>query len=853
MLEALAPEDAEVALEELRLERERRRRQDEGRLRVWAGYWIQLLSVGGYGLRDGVVKWFGGARGPRLRPGTALRLAARGLVRRPGTAVTAVLTLGVGLGAAVGLLGVTYGTFRTLPVPEGERIVRVELRDAKARSVSPSASLLGPSGWTGEAVEELSAFQVVEADLRDREGFAVRRSAARMPPEVFELLRVTPATGRIYAAGEDRVTVIGYDLWQELLSGASDVVGSTVRVDGAPHTVVGVMPEGFAFPFNQSLWLPLIPPRDPGAVLAGAELVGRLAPDATTEQAARTLEATLSGLPDAGDERAPRRVTVRPFGSGRGEAAEGAVLAGLGVLVVILLTIAAANVSTLLLVRAVERADTLAVHAALGAGRSQIALQLFAESVLVASGGGALGLLLGYGLLSWIEANLSVHWGYYWMRMELRPSVAAWALLLVLGSAVASGTAPALRAMRTDLGHALKAGRSGPSRGLGRWFAGVQVALSTVALVATVSLGLGVLRSLGTVGQLPLDEVTVARVSPDTAMAADADARRALAAELMEALAARFPGGAAALSTGMPTFGGSPVAVDVPGASDGPPDAPTQAVWIAATPAYFGMYDLSRTRGRLFTEADVAGAPSVALINESFVRRFLQGFDPVGLPLGVEGVPGLSGPVTVVGVVADGLPDHPGSRSDRLYLPLAQVDARSLLVSVRSGDVSTVSAGVREAVRGIHEGLPVQDVRSLRDLVAWLNRLPRTLGVLGALGGLAGVLVASIGLYGLLAFQVRTRFPEFGVRMALGAPSRRIVLEVLGEGVRRMAPGLAVGMGLAALLSPILASFVFGFGPSLLLVYGGVLATMLVVGLVASLAPAVRAARLDPLSVLRSE
>lgn len=862
LLEWFAPDDADAALEDLRVERERRLRGGSGRLRPTLGYWVQLVGVCFYGVRDRLSPT-GSSRGRPgttlrglLRPWTALRLAFRGLVRRPGTAIAAVLTLGLGLGAAVGLLGVAHGTFRPLPVPDGERVVRVELRDHRAKPVSAPPRFLEAVSREAGSLDALGAVRVFDADLRGPDGYALRRSGARMTPEVFDLLQVRPVRGRTFRRGESDVAVVGHGMWQDLLGGGQDVIGSTLRVDGRSRTVIGVMPDGFGFPFNQSLWLPFhARSAEDGFAggLAGAELVGRLAPRVTFEEAAAELEGTLAGLPGAGREGAPRRVAVRPWGGGRGEADEGVALAGLGVLVAILLVIAAANVSTLLLVRAVERADTLAVHAALGASRLQVAVQLMAESVLVALAGGGLGLLLGHGLLTWIEATLSVHWGYYWMKMEIRPAVVAWTLLLVLGTAVLAGTAPAFRAMRADLQRALKSERAGRAgaRGLGGWFAGVQVALSTVALVAAVLLALGVLRASDTAAGLPLDEVTVATVAPDSALTPDADARRTLAVDLAEAVRTRLPGAPVTLSTGMPVFGGARATLEVPGR---PQDGGTErAVWLGADPSYFRVYDLPLRRGRLLQESDGPSTLRVAVVNESFVRRFLAGREPVVMPLSLAGVPGQDGPVTVVGVVADALPDRPGSRSDRVYLPLEQIDAGRLLLSVRGATPASAAPRLREAARAVDPGLPVQDIRSLRDFVAYLSRMPRTLGALGALGGVAGVLVAAIGLYGLLAFQVRTRFPEIGVRMALGAPSRRILLQILGEGVRRMAPGLAAGMALGALLSPLLVTYLFGLSPSLLLVYGGVLATMLGVGFLASLAPALRAARLDPLTVLRSE
>jgi predicted permease len=810
-------------------------------------FWAQVAGVCAYSLRD---RWTTALVG-RVRPGNAARMALLGLLRSPGTAFTAVLTLGIGLAATVTLFGVIHGMRRPLPVPRGEEIVRGELSTLQGAPAPITREAL--EGWRRPApgLVLAGAFRTFTTILEDGEGFAERRAGAAVTPEVLTLLETEPLVGRLPTEDPaDRgATVLGFDLWQERYGGRREILGSSLRVEGRWTVVVGVMPQGFAFPYQQEIWT-VLDPREPEA-LAGAELVGRRSADIDPDVVGARLDVGLAALPGADSEGAPRRAAVRPYVGGRGQSDEMVALAGLGALVTLLLAVCAANVSTLLLVRASERARVMAVHAALGAPRLHLALQLLLESLWITVAGGAVGILAGWGLLSWIEGRMSVHWGYYWMRMELRPQVVLWTAGMILVAAVVAGTIPALMAMRTDLRGVLSSGAgrgvAGGSSTVGRWFVGVQVALSTAGLVAAVFLGAGVARSADVMGALPLDEVVVARVPLADVLPAAED-RRAAVASLTAEMAAL---GSVSVSTGIPTFGvgGAPLAR--PGAAAGD-DLPT-AYWTAVDPAHFEVHGLTLERGRLLGPGDGQAEP-VVVVNESFARRFLVGEEPLGAVLRLEGVHDFDRPARVVGVVADHVPDRPGTRGDRAFVPLDGRDASVLWLSARGGrSPAEVAAALRRAVRRVHPGLPLEDVRTLRSLMDFLSRVPRVLGMFGFLGGVAGVLVAAIGLYGVIAFQVRSRFTELGVRLALGAGAGRVLRHVVAAGIRRVLPGLAVGLGLGALVSPLLAAFLFGLSPGLFLVYLGVALGMIGVAATASLGPALRAARLDPVTVLRSE
>lgn len=857
LLGRCAPGDARVALADLREERERARR--EGRPAGAVRFWVQVVLVCAWGLRDRA-----GSGGRRLLPLHALRMALRGLRRTPGVTLTGVLTLGVGLAAAVTLLGVWLGSMRPLPVPEGEEIVRFRVLDARSSPARPPAGTL--AAWEGApGLEGVGAWAPAGGVLVTGDGPALRVNAAAMTPRAFELLEVPAARGRLPSegAGDGDAIVLGWKVWSDALGGDPGVIGSTVRLDGRPRTVLAVMPAGFGFPLNHDAWTVLDP--STAGLPDGASLLGRLADGVAPDEVAPALEAALASLPLREGAAGPYRVRVGSWVGGRGEGGEAWAFGALGALVGILLVVCAANVSTLLLVRALERIRVLAVHSALGATRAQVVLQLLLEALVVAAAGGAVGLALGYPVLGWIEAKLSPHWGYFWMRMDLQPGVVLGTLAAVVGAAVLAGTMPAVLALRTDLRSAMG---SGPARGsrtrrAGRWFVGAQVALSTVALVAAVVMTRGLLSSDRLVESLPVDRIALGSVTPGPRYP-DPASRLALARELREAVAA-LPGvRAVSVSGSIPGYGSTTSALVLPGgASGGASGAETEgaaggapgprAQWVAVDGGAFDTWGLDLLGGRGLRDLDGPEAPPVVVVNRAFVQRWLGDGPVLGARVRIDGVHE-DGWATVVGVVADEIEERPGIRADRVYVPLAQADPPSLVVSARtSGDPARVVPALRQAVASVDPELPLDQARTLRDLLAWLLRMPRAMAAFGAVGGLAGVLVAAIGLYGVVAFRVRSSLREIGVRMALGAPATTVLGRVLTDTVTGVLPAIVVGLLVAAVVSPALVVFSFGYPPRGFLPFGLTAGLMLAVTGLAALRPALRASRLEPSRILRTE
>ena len=791
-----------------------------------------------------------------FRPGLALSLAFRGLRRDPGASLLAVGILTLGLAAPTVFFSMLVGATRPLPVPRGDRIVRVDVaqpsregRELPVR-VSDLATLKGTASLQG-----LGGFTEFDATLTDRDRAGVRLSAAGLTPEVLPLLGVAPALGRLPGSDDaGEAFLLGHDVFEKVYDGDPGVLGRTVTLNGRPSTIVGIMPAGFGFPFKQDAWTIL---DDAPGDRTQVELVGRLADG--VELAASSAE--LGARWRAGDANRPEAerggvVQVRGYTGSRGEKGETVAFIGLVLVALCLLVIACANVANLLLVRATERVRFLGVQAALGAGRLQLGAQLVFESLLVALGGGALGLLLAWWSVDLVQRTLGPeHFGYYWMRLAVDGPVVAFTSALVVGTAVLSGVLPVVRVLRVDVLRVLKEGGAGASvGGGGRWsrvFVTGQLALSCGALVAAglTTRALADSRDFGR--GVPGHEVLLASVD---AHRPDGSAVPGLVASLQDGLAALPGARSSAMAVGAPGYMEPYSSMELDGVVYARPQDRPGTLWNAVSPGYFGLFGLTLRSGRGLQSDDARESPRVAVVSESWVRRY----SPVEAPLGrrIRLIQDDSTAwITVVGVVADvDLGGGRLAREDRVYVPLAQTDPARLMLLVRTpGEPTALASELRRTVAAVDPSLAVWDVRTLADAYAYLVRVPRALGTITLSGGLAGLLVAAVGLYGLLAFTVRQRRRELGVRLALGADAARLFRDVFGLALRQLLPAAAVGIALAWVASPVLRALLLGGDPHSLPTYAAVVGAFLGSGLLAAMIPAARAARVDPARTLRGE
>ncbi|MYD71485.1 MAG: ABC transporter permease [Acidobacteria bacterium] len=839
-----------------------------------------------------------------------VRQAVRGLGHSPGFAATVMLVLALGIGANTAMFSIVYGMLiRPLPYPDAEAIVRVgesfgPERAPGMRLSNRSMPLLQESAGS---FEQLAAYQEVSLDWAGPDA-AVSLSGAMVSPSLFALLRATPSLGRLFTeeearVGRDRVALLSHGAWIRHFGADPDIVGTPVVLAGNPHTVVGVLSEGFYFPnADVEIWTPyVIPPFIPPSVVGPGEqtvmvmfnfsALGRLRPSVSPEQAAteaRTILQRSDGFLPPG-ESSPEDslaidVRVVPLLDEMVGAYRPALLALTAAMALVLL-IACINVAGLLLARGVSRQRALAVGAALGAGRSRLVRQLLTESVVLSTGGGVLGLAAAAVVLRMVPALVPGN-----VARLNEASIDGVTLAFTAGLSIVVGllfgAAPAFQWSRVELVRTLNEGGARSAGGFGvlrsnRARAVLATAQVALALVLLTGAGL-LLRSfvqLVTVdrGYDPANVIAARARNPDLLLS-----RQGMTAEaMMELMAAnqRFHESlvgelarlenlpqveAVGLSTSVPLVappgGAMPVRVDGQPEPSEPSDLPRTSVQ-AASPGYFDVLRLRIRKGRAFTRLDAEGGPRVLVVNETLARQFFGGETAVGQRLVLQG-PGPREPWEVVGVVADILYEGLTLTQSRAeaFVPLAQAGGspmfgfRPPIITVRTaGDPLAVVDFLGEAVAAAHPSATVFDVMTMDARLSTAVAQPRFYAVfVGFFAGLA-VFLASFGLYGLLSYTVAQRRGEIGIRMALGAQRGNILGLLAKQGTGLVAAGAVVGVAASAASSGILESFLYGVTTDDLTTFVVAPLVLVAVAFIACWLPARRATRVEPMEVLRFE
>ena len=735
-----------------------------------------------------------------------LRHAARRVVGRPVGSLVAVIVVGLGILCALGPAGLIYGSLlRGLPFPEAHQLVTVDRRSPEGRALEGvSSEQLRRWRQQLEGFEGLGGFYTGTVNLRAT-GFPERFDGTFVTANLFELLGVEPALGRGLAEGDDlpgapRVVVLGDRAWRRHFDADPRVLGQRLRVNGQSATVIGVMGPGFRFPKQQDLWIPLtLEPPKPGEGESQNELdvLGRLSPGVTLEQARERLGAVAPGAP--GDDSAPPIVGSllewympahirRLFSS--------LVLAGGLVLV-----IACANVASLLLARTSLRVREIATRRALGASRDGLIADQLAESSMIAVGGG----LVAWGaalVFDRLEGGAAIQRDPvpYWADTQGDPTLFAILLGLVVLAAVLGGLVPALQASRGSVAGLLQDdSRSVTGLRIGRFHRGLVVFEVAAACALLVCAGL-MLRTSWALDSLALSEgehLLSARVGLFDTRYPDPEIRQRFFARLVETLAA-VPGvEGVALSSNLPAAdldrdsferrGGEVIEAD-------------QAV---VTPGYFALFELPLLEGRLFDGRDGVGGTPVAVVSERFAKRAWPGEDPLGRQIrGRQDVARGAGWRTVVGVVPNmPLGEIGAEDGGGVYLPLEQDDKKFISFVVRlrpdlakDGDLASLEGALRQAVVGIDPDLPIYWVRTLDEVLAEGRFFHDFFGRLFFFLGAAALLLATLGVYGVMAFGVSHRAHEIGIRLALGARPTQVIFLLLGQGAGYLVLGLPIGL-----------------------------------------------------------
>ncbi|HTG36888.1 MAG TPA: ABC transporter permease [Thermoanaerobaculia bacterium] len=800
--------------------------------------------------------------------GQDLRFAGRQLWKSPGFTLVAALTLALGIGATTAIFSVVYGVvLRPLPFRAPERLVRPLFVTAEGKRVG-AFSVPNFIDWkaASRAVEDTAALWGGTLNLSGG-GEPERLPAAWVSANYFKVVGIRPLAGRTFAPGEDlesapRVTVISEKLWRRRFGGDPGLVGRSITLDGQPHTVVGILRKGVQLPSTADAWVAAVFTADDlrqrGSVYFAG--IGRLAPGATLRQAkteADVIGRRLSTEYPAANASYFKTMTVEPLQDQMLGDTRKPLLILLGAVAFVLL-IACANVANLLLVRAASREGEIVIRVALGAGRARIVRQLLTESLVLALAGGALGVALA----AWVTKTL-IALGPRDIPRLAEIGIDATTLLFALGISLLTGLlfglAPALQTSRTDLSGVIRDGTKG-SKGRGGTRARSLLVVAETALAVVLLAGAGLLiRSFSQLQKVDpgfkAERVVTFNLDLPEGRYEKGEQLRAFLGALQEKMAA-LPGVDVTGVTvdGMP-FGGRVNVFDfrIAGRPPVPPGQEEAIRTAAATPDYFKAMSIRVVRGRAFTPRDRDGAPRVVVINEATARRYFPNQNPIGqrIDMGTR----IQRGGEIVGIVADFKQDAMEQQIDpELFMPFDQFPGRSLSVVLRStADPQTVVSAVQARVRELDPDLPVYDLQPMTEVVATATSQSRFYMLL--LGGFAAIalVLAAVGIYGVIAYAVRQRTQEIGIRMALGASRDRVLRMVVGQGMTLALVGAAAGLAGAFVAARGLRSLLFEVSTSDPATYAGVALVLVSVAAVAAYLPARRAARTEPNLALKGE
>jgi predicted permease len=792
-----------------------------------------------------------------------LRFALRGLRRNPTFTAVAAGTIAIGMGATTAMLSIGNALlFRPPPVVEPDRLVSVWEDRSGSRRMSIEGLLLHYPRYeayraaTSDIFEDLAGHSYRSFSVVTDEG-AASVDGFVTSGNYFEVLGLTPLVGRLYDSDDEASVVLSERIWRSRFGAAPEVVGRTISVASRTFTVAGVVAREFTgtmSAFSGDIWIPA-PAYARLLGIEGDEMyvvpIGRLLPGVDEPLAQERVSAAARSIPPEASNIEVRGVRLDGL-LWRADVGE-ILTTGLSVLLAaaaVVLLIASANIAAMTVARLHDRRREVAVRLAIGAGRGRLVRQMLAEGILLALMGGAGGILLAYvgtAALSSMEFPLNVT-----ITLDATPDtrvlVGSFAIAAMTG--ILFGLRPALRSTSADLTTSLKEGAHAPQLTRRRHVGVVgQVALSTLLLVTA---GLFV-RSFQAIADRPLgfvsEDVMVSSLSVSS------DYTREEARLFFEQLLERVRALPSVESAGIGTFvllGGSNANWSV-SAVEGGDDAPrTVADYNVVDPGYFETIGIELVQGRFFTDADIEGAPNVAIVNETLGERLWPGQSALGRVMRS----GDGEEHEVVGVVRDGLyVSSAESATAYAFHPFAQEYSVPMAVHVRSaGNLSSIGGEIRESVRSLDPTLALGEWRAMEQVVS-MNRFgQRFIAWLATSFALIGIVLGALGVYGLLAVQVAQRSREFGVRMALGAKARDVLILVLGRGARVAAIGCAVGIGLSAVGGRWLASLLY-YAVSPYDAVTFVLVPVILIGAVvlASVIPARRATRASPAATLREE
>ncbi|MGC2298035.1 MAG: ABC transporter permease [Acidobacteriaceae bacterium] len=821
-----------------------------------------------------------------------VKFALRQLVKAPGFTVTAVLTLALGIAVNATMFSlVSAFLLPRLPGRDAQKMVVVSSVDPDGNFLPDVTPVSAPNylAWRGDtrvfsemaAADESRAANLAGTTTVSGNGGSLETNAgqpesveyAAVSLNYFSVFGVAPQLGRDFAAGEDQAgrdheVILSHGLWVRRFGSDPAVVGRRVRLDREDYEVVGVMGPNFRLMgFTPQLWTPLTLKSADETTEArrnrSLTLFSRLQPGVTLKHA--RAEMTTLARRNAEDFPATEKrwgaaVRMLPDYLVYAFSIRNALVVIMTVVGFVLL-IACANVAALLLTRAAGRQKELAIRVSMGASRARVARQLLTEGLVIALAVGAVGLALTYVGIGLMRASLTFNEAIGAVPLLLDRNVLLFAVGISLGSAVLSSLVPALKASHTDVNTDLKSESRGSSGGrshsrLRAVLVGAEIAMALLLLIGTSVLIRGLYALEHQTLGFRRDHLLTAGVALDRARYSDASKDREFVRELMPRLQ-QIPGVVdAAVASDLPAGGPGSVVVRIQGQAALPPNEQRTALDVVVSQDYFQVAGVPVMRGRAFTEMDEGDAPRVVVVNQEFAHRYLQDHDPLGKQVQLDIRDTTPAWSEIVGVVSDVKNSSEGTQVDpEVYEAFLQRPVGSFSILLRSSvEPGSLARALRQAVDRLDDELPLLRVMTMERVIEYQRSGNPLFEQLLAIFAALALMLAAIGIYGLVAYSVSQRTNEIGIRLALGAKGSDISRMILVDGLKVAAIGAGIGLVLALPLPKVFNSIFVGIIRfDVAGVYPMVAAAMLLVVVIATYAPARRAARVDPMRALRSE
>lgn len=818
---------------------------------------------------------FGGVQAARekteqQRPGFSLgtiaqdvRYSLRGIVARRwfSAAVIATLALGIGLNTMVFTLVYTV-LYKPVPVPGGERLISISSRKLSQNDQGGPMSYPDFQDFKTQArsMESLEACSDSQGVLSDNGISPQQYHLQRATGGIFSMVGAKALQGRTFQAsdalpGAGPVVVISYDVWKEQFAGDTGVIGRRVHVNGAPVTIIGVMPEGFHFPTNVDLWMPLIPTAELGKrdnrTLRAYGIVRRGVSLRQADAELNGIAARLANQFPADKDLGLSVLTFQQrFNGGQIRIVFLLMLGAVG----FVLLIACADVANMMLSRSLARQREMSIRRALGASRWRIVRQLLIESILLSTAGGVVGLGLAAAGVHWFDL-VTAKIRPYWVEFAMDYSVFGYLAALCIVSGLLFGIAPALRSSKADLIEVLKEGAQSVSRRSGGWLSSglvvFQFALTLVLLTGAGIFVRSLFRGLTVNPYIPAAQLTIAGVQlPDTRYK-DGAAHESFYDDLLTRLRA-IPGVSnAAIASNPPGLDARQQQIELEHELIANPAKRPRVSLLAVSPSYFETIRLPLLRGRGFSEIDGSSHREAAILTRDTAARLWPGQDPVGKRFRLFNDKSEATPwVTVVGVSADMTQEIDAAYPKPIvFVPYRQEDWAGEALLVESANDPT--AAMRKAVASLDPELPLAKPSRLKAAIEQRVWFLRVFGEIFLGFALIAMLMASVGIYAVIAHATSSRTQEIGVRIALGATLRNVLMLVMKRGLWQISCGLALGVGAAMPVAHLMTFIPIGgvrSEPAILL---AVALTLACVGIFACWLPARRATLLDPVKAIR--